>query len=644
MASFCQKGEDLAKFSHSNITLDSSTIANGNDTVLKSAKGMKVLQALATSILPIISSSPLWTLPTTSTEATRMRFNLAELPHPGDSRENDILRSFFQTSSSDLISVHGNFQRSLYIGEETKNVFEPEIIAPALGSNAIVLGYLMDIVGNVSRLLGMDMASFLPTILFPILEKTSTSANHHHVQQCAVKTLGQIAQATGAASVSLLIYKNLDYLLESMSSKLYGLGGLPYRRRAKQEFPVSLPGVLELLLSSATKEIKLGHSISAKGKMKMKSRIIFLQDVVNSLVTHFDSILSTSVDYGQTELATMLGMAESFNASAKFLLSIVRSLHHIEHDPPKLTTEHNGKPWMDILVQFHQGAQEDSRGDEIGLPDRLSAKEGFKRHHSLKDACYDKVEEVANSSVTMTNNTSDADVEYITGNISVVNEIISRCCFFISTEDLRIQVSSCKALEASLDFLAYAQNVKVRNAFEYVLTHHLSFLLNNSSSLADTIIFSTSFSQATESDSDVVSNPLLVAINYCWPSISTRLRLTADAITTSHSSCKLHFEIGKSKPVLSSAEIIFKDLLGIITKLCELSGEFMASRFMDETWPVLANLLGLHLRDKSLTGCVDNNFSSRRYIGENAQASGNNTVLLAIFFCFSRISGVTKLG
>ena len=47
---------------------------------------------------------------------------------------------------------------------------------------------------------------------------------------------------------------------------------------------------------------------------------------------------------------------------------------------------------------------------------------------------------------------------------------------------------------------------------------------------------------------------------------------------------------------LSSTSVLFCELCEIISRLCDLSASFMANKFKDNVWPLLARLLGFQLK------------------------------------------------
>ena len=87
-----------------------------------------------------------------------------------------------------------------------------------LNSNIILSCLLLDCIGVCATLLGTEFDFILIDLLYPLLEKLgSTNAR---TSSHALLTLKDVAKATGCQNVAILISRNADYLVNSVSLKL----------------------------------------------------------------------------------------------------------------------------------------------------------------------------------------------------------------------------------------------------------------------------------------------------------------------------------------------------------------------------------------------------------------------------------------
>ena len=172
-----------------------------------------LLTSLLQSILPVIIDRVIWNLPTTieAVEISKVR-NQSNHNNIDDSM---LMQDFFKSSSLfQATSLHAK------MSNKTRNDAFVDVSASALHGNAHLLSQLLDLVGIISLLLGDDAQLFLPIILLPFVEKTSSYGNHPHVKQSASKNLGRVAQALDIRSVPELLLSNFDYLTDSLSTQL----------------------------------------------------------------------------------------------------------------------------------------------------------------------------------------------------------------------------------------------------------------------------------------------------------------------------------------------------------------------------------------------------------------------------------------
>lgn len=163
----------------------------------------RILNSLASAVLPVIVSHPLWTLPTT-------------LP---DSDDID--------SAPSTVNIR---------------------------SNSLLVCQLMRFISRFATSLGTDMRLNMPTILLPLLERASAIGNHSTVQICAFETISDVAMATGYSDAFELFADNFDYISDHVTLQL--------KRHSKERTSASrsLMGVIDVILRCAVRGDRVDQS------------------------------------------------------------------------------------------------------------------------------------------------------------------------------------------------------------------------------------------------------------------------------------------------------------------------------------------------------------------------------------------------
>lgn len=130
-----------------------------------------------------------------------------------------------------LHSDQENNAQALLIVSKNPNGFP---IAPVgdvkeLNSNIWQVCLQLEGIGKFSRVLGPDFHSLLMMVLYSVLEKVGDKSLL--VSQSAVQTMSDICQACGYASISELINRNADYLLNDISLNLGRSSAQPHAPR-----------------------------------------------------------------------------------------------------------------------------------------------------------------------------------------------------------------------------------------------------------------------------------------------------------------------------------------------------------------------------------------------------------------------------
>ena len=567
-------------------------------------KSLKILQSLVSSILPIITRPPLWTLPTT------VQIAEDESRVHGTNRNEVTLHSYL-TSPRGLDAAILDDQRLV-----DASAIDSETSASAFCGNAILIGLLMELIGTISVLLGESIRPFLPTILYPVLENTS-AVHHHHVQQAALLTLEQLSQADGCATVTSFISKHFDYLVDSVTAKLRRPGGVTKASIPYVNQDLFYSGVVELLLRSLAKEAE-DNALHGIDDARDTSHITLLADLLdNILVAYDDSIAQGSKDMRSR---AALGLLKMFEAALAFL-STAMAGEYPQRDEDNSSTNANvvEPPWVESLAAFKlhcKGPNDENSDDEEGL----SARHGFERHHASKE----KKTNLADSSSSSLDNQEKShplDKARIASAIESANSILSRCCYLLSVHDLKVERASCEVMISAFRFLAPAERAQ----------------------------------KAAEKEDESNGYASLMSISNVWPSIVERLKMTSQELRAKDcKSSMLVMSESQRDTALLEDEVFVAKLFELVTCMCQISGDFMVSRFEHDVWPIFAQLIGheVMLREQHQSRerlrLPKNMSATRRAIagapGASSLPKRRQRALLALLDCTSRCFGSKDLG
>ena len=188
-----------------------------------------IFSSLASSVLPVIVSDPLWTLPTTSDERSRANKGL-----------------------------------------------DADQSVTMMNGNAILVSLLMGFIRQFTHILGGEnMKLQLPIVLFPLLERASPVGNHSVVQRAAFESLQEITLSIGCNDISSLLASNFDYLVDAISLRLSKYT----KEQASMER--SLAGVVDVILQSIVYHGGPASDIN-NGNVSMISHLL------DCLLRHFD--------------------------------------------------------------------------------------------------------------------------------------------------------------------------------------------------------------------------------------------------------------------------------------------------------------------------------------------------------------------
>ncbi|GKZ00737.1 hypothetical protein MPSEU_001025600 [Mayamaea pseudoterrestris] len=266
-------------------------------------KQVRLLEDLATAILPIITSSHLFELPST------MRF---------------IENSLDDTSASSAT-------------------------AAALRGNGAFTVVLLDLIGAFFCLLGNSTNRFLPTTLFAILEKTSWLSSPS-VQEMALYQLDSIGRACEFNGREELLLANTDTLLGAMNARLRIPGG----SMVASKFILDRNVVLVAMAAAA-----LLSNLCSNEYYDTKRSLHYSDKSLLSQVHQLFGSLAIRFDYQAVHLSNMIVesmvFTKLFDSVLSYLLFVnkVRIVENLHAFANETTCESS---WTTVLEPFQQDA------------------------------------------------------------------------------------------------------------------------------------------------------------------------------------------------------------------------------------------------------------------------------------------------
>jgi hypothetical protein len=268
-------------------------------------KLQKRIEALAGAVLPILTTAPLWTLPSKI--------------------ESDV-----SGDSSSIVS------------------------ALALKSNAVLLCLLARIIGTFVRKMGSDSKALLSLSLFPLIEKTSSS-NHSFVKHEVLRILSGVA-ATYNISIKRLVEDNLDYVFASLLTELRRRGGSTAKANGSRAF-CDLSDLITAIFSILSNETGNGSSprdiLACGGRsVDTKTKVLRLIEVVRALTTRFDICSRMASTTNECEVM-LLGLLGVYVASLKFIKSTL-DVQLQAATEKEVESDAVLEQWMEVLEPFRK--------------------------------------------------------------------------------------------------------------------------------------------------------------------------------------------------------------------------------------------------------------------------------------------------
>ena len=294
----------------------------------KEKRRNRILLSLASSILPLLVDSSLWSLPIEN------RFSSVE--------------------------CNANNKGATMISPQT------------LQRNRIVVVLLMEVIGIFCKLLQRDVSKVLSSILYPVVEKTirrGPNSNSHTVQQTGSSTLKTMSLSCGFQSTENLIHAEQNRLIASLVGRLRLPGGskVPKSRDDAEEI-LYITKISTWLIEMINRRIDMKidnnqqiddeKDIENISNTEKNSAIVDLLALLDYRLDHI--FLEKSLDDADVEIVCSLHKAffQYFLVTFKIDRELVHSyqMKNVEND--------SNQPWLDTLSQFRRMCPDSSEMDD----------------------------------------------------------------------------------------------------------------------------------------------------------------------------------------------------------------------------------------------------------------------------------------
>lgn len=286
-------------------------------------KRVRLLLSLSQSILPIITTYPLWDLPTSAS----VSFTFSP----------PATKSGLQLARTDHVECF--------------------VSSAALRGNAAVSCALLGLVGSIVTLVGDEVKCFTPVLLYPILEKAG-QRNVGSVREVAVAVLQSLAIANGSLNISALI-------ADSMESSLMGtmLGRIRVPGGRALSPGTELDDSLLAVVDCATTVLRITTNAQSKRhetpQRERRSMLSYMEELTQELATRFDHA-STKVT---GDIESTMSFIHLFDAAILLLRASRETPNEAQPSVPPVALE---EPWFELLAPFKK-IKEHAMGPKVGF-------------------------------------------------------------------------------------------------------------------------------------------------------------------------------------------------------------------------------------------------------------------------------------
>jgi hypothetical protein len=582
-----------------------TTSANGesNTSYVRNRSGFrtKYLAPLLRSILPIITTYPLW----------------------------DLANFWSTTTDTAKSRADSHFEISAFRG------------------NVVLMCALLEFIKAAVDLLDYETIQSLNTILlYPVLEKMSEQYPGA-VRESAYITIGALAACNQHDDIVSYIAMNIEScLIGPMLNRLRVPGG----RSLQSNIPIDydIVCVLDCAATVLRLAIKaLDHPLPAESKTtSMASTIVTsMEELTMQLTQRFD-YASTIMTY---DVATCRRYIQLFDAAIGLLLAVYchDSIPHETKPLGSTKTNHllsssssssgidlDSEPWFQLLAPYTKAT----------VDDQLSPKEGFKKYWKDKDSImrYENVVAPVDGKKKATDMNCPRDIKFC-------SYIVWRLGYLLSHPSLQVQHHTCDVLIKCFQWLGYLGSIGS------------DFLNNATSNIGDDTVTPSS----TQTISNAVfrqvhsSWPTISArmkslctavvskrdIGHMQPVslfvIETKPASTRIAAASSSSQTRYDPRTNIPMPGLGEQRTYLSKIIQLITVMMENSDDFMFSRFRDDIYP--NGILKL-LQHYSYGTVMSISTSKLLHSNRNYFTESDEELLCSVLDCMRRLHMSPSLG
>ena len=515
-------------------------------------KNLKYLSSLATSILPIMVSAPLWDLPVIPPEFSEQQNDI--------DTADPLLLSTLPSSSDAFSSV-------------------------ALRGNAYFLGGLVQLAGSMVCLLQKEAIPLIPVLLPPLLEHATTTKVPYVLEE-AQTSLENIACSVGYKNLASMIDRNMGVVAGAMLATLRLPGGKSSVSAATAPVDIfhvalTIRSVLQLIL----REKDCRNVMNDKDSAHDVSNYSYLLELVMTLTERYDCLASKNA----FELDTTIAIVGVYESAFRFLIKTYETEANTAIKMKDLQNRKRHQPWLERLDAFRilrVDERDDVSDNEFG--EKVVPKAGFEAYHKDQEEYQVEDEESPLS--------GESKIDPIVGNheTNFVAMLVSRCTFFFSNASLRLQVESCEAMTQGFRFLAM-----VALLCKVCISRFSLLCLPKETLILNLLLFCFS----VQDPEDKSGTAILRQVSDTWPAIHARLlALTTEIMSTRVNSITIlrssMAPSGRQATLdVSTKRVFLARLLDLVAIMAECSGGFIASRFQNDIFPLVSQMLGSFAED-----------------------------------------------
>jgi|GEM_PF-5926529 len=316
--------------------------------------------------------------------------------------------------------------------------YAKDVSLQALQANALFLSFTLEMIGSMSSILRHDILRFIPSIMYPIIQK-ATDMNHSFVQQAAMKTMHKISIAADFPCLAELFSQNFDLLMEHITRDL-NASRIDNNAGNIYNIVIGINCMLRVIEQLISKYMSGSHRIEANEQGATQN--LQLLDVTDSLIAWFATNFDKSKQSLNMFIEVPIGLLKVFIISSQYLSTLIpsNSLSKVQH-MSSMETKMNPTPWMDSLHEFlvePHGCVQNEIDDDTSV-------------------------RVREESVYVSSNM----IIFMKRAATASRRMMSLTSFFFSLDDVRVQRHICEALKYALTTLGKIERYVKVSALQY---------------------------------------------------------------------------------------------------------------------------------------------------------------------------------